>query len=184
MTNIEKQSIEEITKSESFLKIAESKNLSSKDIFKILKKASYSFRFSLTKDEMITCSINALWKAVERYSNDSNCKFTTYLYKGVVMECLTQKKFNSEKSSKGVKTYANSSSVFSLIEDSKNTFEPIDMLDEINFACEDPSLILDRLYKNLSIKEIAKDRGVCGESIRIKIKKNLKNLKHALEKSV
>ena len=58
------------------------------------------------------------------------------------------------------------------------------MLDEINFACEDPTLILDRFYKNMSIKEIAESRGVCGETIRIRINKNLKKLQNSLSKSV
>ena len=40
------------------------------------------------------------------------------------------------------------------------------------------------IHKNMSIKEIAKNRGVCGETIRIKINKNLKKLKLALQKSV
>ena len=30
--------------------------------------------------------------------------------------------------------------------------------------------LYDRYYKNMTIKEIAQERGVCGETIRIKIK--------------
>ncbi len=177
MVNIENQSIEEIVGTEAFFKIAESNNIDGQDVFKILKKACSTFRFSLSQDEMTTCCINALWKAVDKYQVDSKCKFTTYLYKGVVMECLSQKKFNKDKISFSGKIHPN-------IKDDKDPYEPIDMLDEIKFACEDPSLILDRYYKNMSIKEIAQNRGVCGETIRIKINKNLKKLKLALLKSV
>ena len=36
--------------------------------------------------------------------------------------------------------------------------------------CDDPDLMYDRYYNNMTIKEIAQQRGVCGETIRIKIK--------------
>jgi hypothetical protein len=84
------------------------------------------------------------------------------------MECLTQQKFNLNQSK-----HQNIH---------KNVPDPIDynlrieMLDLIS-GCEDPELIYDRFYKNMTIKELAKSRGVCGETIRIKIKKNLKRLK-------
>lgn len=177
MVNIESLSIKEMVETEAFLEISRTNDIDGQDVFKILKKACSTFRFSLSQDEMSTCCINALWKAVDKYRTDSKCKFTTYLYKGVVMECLSQKKFNKDKISFRGKIHPN-------IEDTKNQYEPVDMLDEIKFVCEDPSLILDRYYNNMSIKEIAKNRGVCGETIRIKINKNLKKLKLALQKSV
>ena len=107
MVNIENQSIEEIVGTEAFFKIAESNNIDGQDVFKILKKACSTFRFSLSQDEMTTCCINALWKAVDKYQVDSKCKFTTYLYKGVVMECLSQKKFNKDKISFSGKIHPN-----------------------------------------------------------------------------
>jgi len=174
---VENQKIREVADTDTFKEIAEFNKIDITDVAKILKKASSSFRYSLSQDEMETCCINALWKAIDKYSNDFRCKFTTYLYRGVVMECLTQRKFNKDKISFGGRLHSN-------IQDDKDHYEPVDMLDEINFACEDPSLILDRYYKNMSIKEIAQNRGVCGETIRIKINKNLKKLRSSLLKSV
>ena len=55
--------------------------------------------------------------------------------------------------------------------------EKIDMLDEIRTHCDDPDLLLERFYENMSVREIAKSRGVSGETIRIKIKKNLAKLR-------
>ena len=52
----------------------------------------------------------------------------------------------------------------------------MEILDLIN-NCDDPDLIYDRFYKNMTITELAQERGVCGETIRIKIKKTLKRLK-------
>jgi DNA-directed RNA polymerase specialized sigma24 family protein len=60
----------------------------------------------------------------------------------------------------------------------------VDMLDTINTKCEDPSLVIDRFYNNMTIGELAKARGVCGETIRIRLKKNLEKLRLSLTKSV
>jgi len=177
MVNIEKRNIRDIIKTENWECISKTNKIDHDDVYKILKKASSSFRYALSQDEITTCCITALWKAVEKYCTDSKCKFTTYLYKGVVMECLSQKKFNKAKLSFGGKIHPN-------IKDDSNQYAPVDMIDEINFACEDPKLILDRYYYNMSIKEIAKNRGCCGETIRIKINKNLKKLELSLLKSV
>ena len=64
------------------------------DLEKIASKASHSFLRVLTSEEVEICVMNALWKAAEKYDESSGCKFTTYFYNGVVMECLSQKKFN------------------------------------------------------------------------------------------
>ena len=141
--------------------------LKNNDIIGITASAASPFMSILSKDEIKTCILNATWKALQKYDNKIGCKFTTYLYRGVVMECLTQQKFNSSKSKHG---YIH-----------KNIPDPVDytlraeMLDLVK-NCDDPDLMYDRFYKNMTIKELAEKRGVCGETIRIKIKKNLKNL--------
>jgi len=177
MTSFREEQLREVLYSERFVQISESENIFYEDVVKILQKACSTFRRVLCQEEISTCCINALWKAIDRYYLDSKCKFTTYLYKGVVMECLSQKKFNKEKLRFGGKIHAN-------IQDPKTNYESVDMMDEIQFACEDPTLITDRFYKNMSIKEIAENRGVCGETIRIRINKNLKKLRSSLSKGV
>lgn len=142
--------------------------LKDKDIMGVVAKASSTFMSTLSRDEIQTCILNAMWKAMTKYRKDGGCKFTTYLYRGVVMECLTQQKFNIGHSFKS--THNN-------IPDLRDNYKRIDFLDEINTKCEDPELVYDRFYKNMTIKELAKQRGVCGETIRIKLKKNLKKLK-------
>ena len=96
------------------------------------------------------------------------------MHKGVVFECLTQRKFNIDKTH---------SLIPNSVSDSTNDIERIDMLDEIQ-QCDDPDLIFDRFYKNMTIKEMAHARGVCGETIRIRLKKNLKKLRTSLSKCV
>ena len=140
------------------------------DIQNIMNKATASFRSQLDDDEIQTCKLNALWKAIVNYYENKAAKFTTYLYKGVALECLNQQKNNSSKTSYILH---------------KNLPDPIDhtlridMLDLIKH-CDEPELIYDRYYKNMTIKELAQQRGICGEAIRMKIKKTLKKLKEHL----
>lgn len=144
------------------------------DLEKIASKASHSFLRVLTSEEVEICVLNALWKAAEKYDASSGCKFTTYFYNGVVMECLSQKKFNLNNTNS--KIYEN------ILSANNKNVDTIDMLDEIDASCDDPSLIYDRFYKNMSVREIALARGVCSESIRIKINKNLAKLERKLTK--
>ena len=46
------------------------------------------------------------------------------------------------------------------------------MRDEIN-NCPDPSIIYDRFYKNMTIKEIAENNKISTETVRKKINKNI-----------
>ena len=137
------------------------------DILKVTGRASSTFLHSLSKDEIETCILNATWKAIKKYDKDMGTKFTTYLYRGVVMECLTQQKFNLKQSR--IPAYDH-------IPDPTNYTFRSEMLDLIQ-QCDDPDLIHDRYYKNMTIKELAQKGGVCGETVRIRIKKNLKKLK-------
>lgn len=148
------------------------------DIIKIAKRASSTFTSTLSSDDLETCMINAIYKAINKYEEGSNCKFTTYLYKGVQMECLTQKKFNIKSSVNKAHRLNNG------ITDNVDYEETTDMVDEINTVCEDPDIIFDRFYNNMTIKEIAQERRVCGETIRLKIKKNLKKLRKSMSEGV
>ena len=144
------------------------------DLERIASKASYSFLGSLSEAEVESCILNAYWKAASKYGGGNNTKFTTYFYKGVLMECLTQKKFNTNKP-----TYR----IYENISYSKNNdIERIDMLDELKTHCDDFDLIFKRFYENMSVREIASSRGVSGETIRIKIKKNLAKLRTRMVK--
>ena len=149
-------------------------NCTEDDIQKISQKAASTFLGVLSKDEILTCILNALWKALEKYDLQSKnrCKFTTYLYKGVVMECLSQRKFNCQNPT--VRIYEN------IMSENNRDIDTIDMLDQVNHSCDDTDLIHDRFYKNMTIQEIAAARGVCNETIRIKINKNLTKLRSKL----
>lgn len=148
------------------------KDLNKDDLAKIANKASKTFLGTLSAEEVQSCILNAFWKAVDKYKSDKNCKFTTYFYKGIIMECLTQKKFNFNKSP--VRIYEGMACR------PNNAVAQIDMMDEINTHCDEPEIIYNRFYKNMSINEIAMTMGVCSETIRLKIKRNLSKLKQSL----
>jgi DNA-directed RNA polymerase specialized sigma subunit len=143
------------------------------NIKKIAHKASMRFINRLNEDEIQTCILNALWKSTLKYNEKLGSKFTTYFYKGVIMECLSQIKFNK---SKFLQYHSN-------LKDKRRDGISIDLIEEIE-KCDDPNLIIDKFIYNKSIKEIACEHGVSGETIRLKIKKNIKKLKKQLHKSV
>ena len=61
-------------------------------------------------------------------------------------------------------------------EDYATKFE---LKDEIE-NCEDPDIIYDRFYKNMTLTEIAEKKNTSYETIRNKIKKNLKMIKNRI----
>ena len=145
------------------------KIIQDENIIRITRKASKKFHKLLSKEEIKSCILYAMWKAYSNYNPTFGSKFTTYLYQGVIIECLTQVKFNRPKK-KLVCIHDNMPS---------NETPTIDILDEIFNKCDDPQLIYDKFFNNKSINEIAQEYGICGETVRIRIKKNLKKLKRS-----
>lgn len=151
------------------------KYLSDSNVMRVAYSAASSFSTTLSKDEIQSCILNAIWKASNKYNKRNKTKFTSYLHNGVVYECLSQRKFNRSK--KGV-------TLDETIPDKYNPVAEIDMIDTIEAECDDPKLVIDRFYKNMTINELAEDRGVCGETIRIRLKKNLEKLRFSMTNSV
>ncbi len=144
------------------------------DTMKIAYNAASSFKNSLTSEEIQNCVLKALFRAVNKYKKSNNVKFTSYLHNGVRFECLGQVKINK----------SNKHQLTSAIPDPKNPMAEFEMRDVIESVCDDPEIIFDRFYKNMTITEIAKSRKVCGETVRIRIGKNLEKMRISLKKSV
>jgi DNA-directed RNA polymerase specialized sigma24 family protein len=140
----------------------------------VAQNAASSFRKILSQDEIKSCILNAILRAVNKYDKRSKAKFTTYLHSGVVFECLSQRKFNRN----------NNAQLQVNIPDRRDPFVDFETRDLIESVCDDPSLVIDRLYGDMTIKELASTRGVCGETIRIRLNKSLEKIKYALNKSV
>lgn len=139
------------------------KALNDKDITKIMNKASKRFNNTLDKDSIYTCQINALWKSFLNFKPNKNTKFTTYLYRGVFIECLKEVKFLNKSKTCSGKLHDN---LHSRGDDSSLMFE---ILDEIDSE-EDREIVLDRVSK-MTINEIAQKNGVSRETVRKKLKK-------------
>ena len=138
------------------------------DVVKITNKAGVNFKNTLTQDEIDNCIYTAIWRALSKYdTNQKSCKFSTYLYSGVEMECKSMIRFNRKSifdRNKGI--LKNNKSC------DRNHEQDIDMRDEIN-NCPDSSIIYDRFYKNMTIKEIAQNNKISTETVRKKINKNI-----------
>lgn len=141
--------------------------LKDENILKIMNKASKRFKNQLDVDTIKTCQLNALWKTFLNHDEKKGAKFTTYLYKGVFIECMKEIKFSNKYKSSG-KLHDNIPSV-------KDHFLMTDLMDEFKNE-EDKNLIMDRL-SNMTISEISEKHGKNRESIRRKIHKLADSIK-------
>lgn len=137
------------------------------NVIKVAKNASTKFSYTLSKDEIETCILNAIWKASKKYDENFGVKFTTYLHRGVVMECLSQAKFNQNKIL--MKLHSN-------IICKNNKPNKVELMDQLE-KCGNPQLLIDYYIGNKTIKELALEHKVCGETIRLKIKKSINKIK-------
>lgn len=141
--------------------------LKDENIVKIMNQASKRFRNQLDADSIRTCQLNALWKTFVNYNPEKGAKFTTYLYKGVFIECMKEIKFSNKNKSFGM--------LHNNIASKTDPFFSIDLMDEFKNS-EDRDLIEDRL-SNMTIAEISEKRGKNRESIRRKVHKLADNIK-------
>jgi len=137
------------------------------EIVKLTRKAAKQFTNQLSPDEIDQCILIALWNTIRGHDPTKGLKFTTYLYRGVIMECLSQKKLNT--GSHRVPNLVCDKNVI----DKQNAYSMIDLMDEIE---NDPNrdILIDKYINNFSTKEIAASRGVCLETVRKKIAKSKK----------
>lgn len=133
---------------------------------KIMNKASRSFTGQLTPDEIRTCHVNAIWKAHEHYNPNGGAKFFTYLYKGVIIECLRELRFNQK--------HKDHRSVHANIPDKRNGHFYLELKEELD-QIPNKEMVQDRL-NGMSIKEIAEKFGYNRETARRKIKKSMARL--------
>lgn len=137
------------------------------DIVKIMNKASRSFAKDLDADAITTCHLNALWKCFMNYKPDFNTKFTTYLYKGVLIECIKETKFQA-KMSRHKPIHNNVPSV-----QSPRILD--DIMEHLDTE-EEKSILYDK-FCNFTIQEIAEKRGYSRETARKRLQKIYKKIK-------
>ena len=143
--------------------------LNNKDIMNIMSRACQPFSQQLEPEDIYTCKINALWKSFFNFNPDKNCKFTTYLYKGVYIECLKAVKFNN-KSKKFCPMHSG------LSDNYNSDITMIDLLDEAKDELERELLI--GKASRMTNQELGKKHGIGKETVRKKMKKITKKFQH------
>ena len=143
------------------------KAMSDVDTVNIMHKASEKFNQHLDEDELYTCHLNALWKCFLTHDKKKRAKFTTYLYRGVFMECVKQLKFKN-KSKSCVALHDN-------IAGKDYSTIMCDIFDELENE-EERSILRDRMAK-CTLDEIGKKQHYSRETARKRLKKIYKNLK-------
>tara|TARA_B100001059_G_C17827203_1_gene582147 strand:+ start:884 stop:1363 length:480 start_codon:yes stop_codon:yes gene_type:complete len=153
------------------------KVLNNKETMNIANYAASRYSSALTKDEIENCIYNAVWNALDKFDESKGAKFSTFLHRGVRLQC--QKRLNFNKRYKTTNYYEDS--VSNKI--NRNLKQEIycqdlrfEIKDEIE-NCEDPDILYDRYYNNMTLTEIANKKNTSYETIRNKIKKNLKIIK-------
>ena len=150
------------------------------DYQKIMAKASRGFFGLLSYDEIESCKLTALWKALSRYDANLSVgtkkrapKFTSFLYRGVQLECKTAVKFVMTGKKQQEPIHNNIGSNSSVI-------ESMELMDEIK-QVKDGNIIEELYFNGLTLKELAEKTGVSKQIIAIRKKRALKSLKLRLE---
>ena len=144
------------------------------DIIAMTKAATKSYKRSLNEEELKSCILNALSRSILNFDPSKNSKFTTYLHKGLKIECLTQIKKN--KPLLRFSTKATSK----IDERSEMNMRMIEVMDEIE-RLKDGHLVVDKYLNNYTCKEIGEKNGIHPETVRTKIKKTLESLRTKME---
>lgn len=139
--------------------------LNNRDYQQVMHKAAQKFRKSLDEDTVYTCQINALWHSLENFDPSRNVKFTTYLHKGVFIECVKAVKFlNRHTRLTKAKLHDNI-----VCNKQSGSTALVDLMDEVNTSSE-RDLILDRI-SGKTISEMAETRNVSRETVRKRMNK-------------
>ena len=157
------------------------KILNDKETMNMAKYAASGYCSSLSKDEIENCIYNAVWNALGKFDESRGVKFSTFLHRGVKLQC--QKRLNFNKKYKSDNYYEET--VFSKNnKDLKNKVYSQELISEMKDEienCEDPDILYDRFYNNMTLVEIAKKKNTSYETIRNKINKNLKMIKNRID---
>jgi hypothetical protein len=145
------------------------KALKNKDIVNIMNYASRKFTKQLDADELYTCKINALWKCFLHFKPEKKCKFTTYLFKGVYIECLKAAQFLNK--SKRFRSLSHA-----LVDHDDHSKMLIDILDEAQ-TNEEREILMDKLSR-MTNEELSNKYNIGKETIRKKVKKMTKSFRH------
>ena len=132
------------------------------EIKKIINAAAKRFKF-LDRDELESCKLIGLWKALE--SNDNDVLLTTNIYNNVTWQCKDRIKILYKDT--------DTSDIQDRIR--SNELEIVDLIDDIS-SVPDGCLVIEKIIDNLSLYEIGEKRSLSAETVRIRINKAIKAL--------
>lgn len=135
------------------------------DIIRIANKAAAGFRGYLSKTEIESCILIAIWKAVSKYDPKFGLKISTFIYKGVRLECRSLKQQND-----GNKRFQSLYYDDGVVDKRYDNNRYVDMYDELS-AIKNSDLAIRRYVDNTSIKQLADEAGLTKVAIRKKIQK-------------
>jgi len=144
------------------------------NIIALTRSVTNRYRKSLNEDEIKSCILSALSRSISNFDPCKNSKFTTYLHKGLKIECLTQIKKNKP-------LLKFSTKALSKVDDKSETqMMIIEVMDEID-RLKDGHLVVDKYLNNYTAKEIAVKNDIHPETVRIKIKKTIESLRRKMK---
>lgn len=150
--------------------------LENNDYARIMEKASQKFRPILSRDEIESCKKTALWKALQKYDESHKVKFTSFLFRGVFLECKTYAGFvvrGRKHKDKYLGQYHPN------LSDMNHSAASIDWIDELR-NIEDGNILIDFFFNKMSTVDIANKTGYTNREIINKKKNALENLRQKL----
>lgn len=150
--------------------------IKNEEVQKLGNHAVKSFRKYLSKEEIDSCIMIALWRACKDFDANKG-KFSTYFYRGILLECLTLWKFNEDKKRRNTVVHEHHPCLHGEYDENIANLDASDFINNFEY----PEIMIDRFWLNKTLSEIAKDHNVSIETVRIRIKKNLENMKAYLE---
>jgi len=150
------------------------KTLKDPNVNGIVRSVTSKFKNCLSQDELEGCALNAVSDALKSYDPSKKSKFTTYLHRGLQIQCLTQVKKNTPIK-RGRHPYAKSNIDLSF----ELKTQIIEVLDELKYT-KDGDMVIQKFLMGYTNKEIAQKKGVHPETVRIKIKNTIERLRYKM----
>jgi RNA polymerase sigma factor (sigma-70 family) len=116
----------------------------------------------LDRDVLLACADIALWRCLKNYDYKRKIKFTTYLYRLVVCECLSEIK----------RTRVQCESIENEVEDKNNYFNSVIIDDYLNSLTDrEKRIIKMRYFDNHTLEKISQEENLTKEGVRYVIKR-------------
>lgn len=136
---------------------------------KIMYTAISRYYKAISYDDLYTIKLNALWKSLEKYSDDKGTSFTTYLFNNVIWLCMKHLVAESRHKSR----FKNMGNTFG-----GSYYDDNDTCDILNSLDENLAIVIEqRFFGNMTLKEIGNANGYSHEKANQEIKKGVEKIK-------